>query len=252
MPIIFQDASAEIEYEYCGQLPAKAVSLRIKGESAYKVNLSALHFYGFYRNSIYDSYKEKSDLATDIKERKNEYQEAKESQLTEHSLYKSPLYHYSVAASLGAIKEWKESNGSMKCYIAYQNKDGHRTKIGFVHFTEQTVNDKKVIYIAQAGVLNRGHGVGRHLMECVLAHYPANTEFYILTRVFNTEAKNLYQKRLSFTPIELNEIQQLGYDSRYCGFKHSTTHNEIDDITSRQRQSATFSSAKTALRMRGS
>lgn len=246
MPIIFQDASAEIEYEYYDQLPSKTTNLRIKGEPAYKVNVSALHLYGLYRNSVYDSYKEKADLATDIKERKNEYQEAKESKLAEHTLYKSPLYHYSVAASLGAMKEWKESNGSMKCYIAYQNKDGHRTKIGFVHFTEQTVNDKKVVYIAQAGVLNRGHSIGRHLMECVLAHYPANTEFYILTRVFNTEAKNLYQKRLSFTPIEANEIQQLGYDSRYCGFKHSTTEQEIGTIKGKQLQSTVFLSSNPA------
>lgn len=238
MPIVFRDASAEVEFEFHDQLPKKTVNLRIKGESAYKVNISALHFYGFYRNSVYDSYKEKADLAVDIKERKNEYKEDKESSLSENALYKSPLYHYSIAASLGAMKEWKESDGKMKCYMAYQNKHGQKSKIGFVHFTEQTVNDKKVVYIAQAGVLNRGHGIGRHLMECVLTHYPSSTEFYIVTRVFNTEAKNLYQKRLGFTPIEANETKQLGYDDRYCGFKHTSTSQEINAINSRKMQSS--------------
>jgi predicted GNAT superfamily acetyltransferase len=242
MPIIFQDA-AEIEFDYCDQLPGNIVALRIKGESAYKVNVSALHLYGFYRNSVYDSYKEKADLTVDIKERKSEYQEAAASQLATSELYKSPLYHYSIAASLGAMKEWKESNGRMKCYIAYQNINAHRTKIGFIHFIEQIVNDKKVVYIAQAGVLNRGHGVGRHLMECVLAHYPAGDEFYIVTRVFNTEAKNLYQKRLGFSPIEVNEIQQLGYDDRYCGFKHTSTPQEINAINGRKVQSMVTSSS---------
>ena len=131
MPIVFKDLD-EVEFQYYDSLPNTTATLRIKGESAYKINLAALHLYGLYRNSVYDSYSKKSDLAIDILERPNEYPESKE-----------PLYHYAVAASLGAMKEWKESAGTMKCYIAYQNKDGNRSKIGFVHFTEQTVNDKK-------------------------------------------------------------------------------------------------------------
>jgi ribosomal protein S18 acetylase RimI-like enzyme len=225
VPIIFQDAS-EIEFEYYDRVPDKSISLRIKNEHAYKLNLTALHLYGLYRNTVHDSYAEKSDLAKDILERPSVYEDPTHS--------KSPLYHYSVACSLGTMKEWKESDGKIKCYIAYKNINGHRTKIGFVHFTQQTVNDKSVIYIAEAGVLNRGHGVGRHLMECVLAHFPANTEFYILTRIFNTNAKTLYQQKLGFTPISENEIEQLGYDNRYCGFNHITTQEEITAIQSKQ------------------
>lgn len=235
MPIVFQDSSAEFEYHDLP--PNRTVNLRIKSESAYKVNITALHLYGLYRNSLCASYSEKPDLAIDILERENAYQD--ESKLAEGTSYKSPLYHYAVACSLSTMKEWSESNGAMKCYIAYQNNQGHRSKIGFVHFTEQTVNDKKVIYIAQAAVLNRGHGVGRHLMECVLAHFPANTEFYILTRIFNTEAKTLYHNRLSFSPIESNEIEQLGFDGRYCGFKRTTTQEEINAIKSNQLPSDT-------------
>jgi ribosomal protein S18 acetylase RimI-like enzyme len=235
MLILFKDSS--IEFDYHDLPPNKKVHLRIKGESAYKMDIAALHLYGLYRNSLRASYSEKPDLAMDILVRENAYQD--KTPLAESASYKSPLYHYSVACSLAAMKEWRESNGAMKCYIAYQNNQGHRSKIGFVHFTEQTVNHKRVIYIAQAAVLNRGHGVGRHLMECVLAHFPANTEFYILTRVFNTEAKTLYNKRLSFAPIELNEIQQLGFDERYCGFKRTMTQDEIDAIKNNQLQSDT-------------
>ncbi len=90
------------------------------------------------------------------------------------------------------------------------------------------------MYIAQAGVQSRGAGIGRHLMECVLSRYPAGTEFYILTRVFNSDAKGLYEKRLGFKPIEDEEIIALGYDDRYCGFKHRTSPEEIDAIKSRQ------------------
>ncbi|ARH01140.1 hypothetical protein [Legionella micdadei] len=71
-------------------------------------------------------------------------------------------------------------------------------------------------------------------MECILSHYPAGTQFYILTRVFNTDAKNLYGKRLGFEPIEEKEVSDLGYDARYCGFKHTTTVAEVEAIKARQ------------------
>ncbi|KTD52983.1 Uncharacterised protein [Legionella quateirensis] len=71
-------------------------------------------------------------------------------------------------------------------------------------------------------------------MECVLSQYPADTEFYILTRVFNSETKGLYEKRLGFKPIQAEEIIALGYDDRYCGFKHRTSFMEIDAIKGRQ------------------
>lgn len=235
MPIVFQDLSNKIEFEYHDQLPDQTFKIRLKGDqSAFRLNITALHLYSLYRNSIFDSYSKNPDLATDIKERKKQYEEPKESKFASSRLYQSPVYHYAIAASLDAMKEWKDSTNKMKCYIAYETQNGKRVKIGFVHFQEKTVNNKNIVYIAQAGVLNPGQHIGRHLMECVLAHYPADTEFYILTRIFNTEAKNLYQKRLSFTPITSDEIQKLGYDERYCGFRHTTSQQEINVIESRK------------------
>jgi ribosomal protein S18 acetylase RimI-like enzyme len=179
-------------------------------------------------NIVFTNPIRKPDLAQDIRERKKEYQEMPESKFSKTEHYQDPLHHYSVATSLGSAQEWKDSAGKMKCYMAYNNKAGHKTKIGFVHFIEQTVEERPVVYIAQAGVQNRGMGIGRRLMECVLAHYPAGTEFYILTRIFNTDAKNLYQEKFKFTRIEDSEVCQLNYDSRrYCGFKHTTTAAEI-------------------------
>lgn len=226
MAIIFKDAP-QIEFDYYDQLPKKAVKLRLKGESedAYKVNIFALWLFGLYKNAIYNSYSEKPDLAVDIQKHKNKFEE--KGILKNKLPYTSSVYHYAIDASLNAAKEWQESNGKMKCYIAYENIDGRRKKIGFVHFMETILNGKPVIYIAQAGVSQKGKSIGRRLMECVLAHYSEKTEFYILTRRFNTEAKTLYQERLLFQPIEKDEIQQLGYDDRYCGFKHSTTSDEI-------------------------
>ncbi|WP_412754199.1 hypothetical protein [Legionella donaldsonii] len=55
--------------------------------------------------------------------------------------------------------------------------------------------------------------MGRHLMNCVLTHDPAGTEFYILTRVFNSNARSLYEGRLGFTPIKEDEVKRLGYDA---------------------------------------
>jgi ribosomal protein S18 acetylase RimI-like enzyme len=226
MPIKYSDSSSTVSYEYLDCIPNKTVC---KG----KVNLAALSLYGFYRNAVYDSYKEKPDLAEDIKTRRKEFVEQVESS-TNNDLYKDPLYHYSVAACLGAMKEWKDPSEKMHAYMAYETVDGVKHRIGFVHFNEKVVDGNPVVYIAQAGVQFRGTGIGRHLMECVLSHYPADTEFYILTRVFNSEAKGLYEKRLGFKPIQDEEIIALGYDDRYCGFKHRTSLMEIDAIKSRQ------------------
>lgn len=235
MPIIFTDKADDIFFSYQDNFPSDSMNLRVKGESPYRLNVAAFHLYGLYRNAVYDSYKQKSDLAKDIREYKKVFHEEKESKLSAE-----PLYHYAVTASLGAMQEWKDSDSKMKAYIAYQEVDGHKKKVGFVHFIEKTVEGKPVVYIAQAGVSNPSQGVGRRLMECVLAHYPAETEFYILTRVFNTEAKNLYQKRFGFSPIEEKEITQLGYDSRYCGFKHTTSQKEVELIKNKQVEKTTI------------
>lgn len=194
MPFTYTNSSSNVSYEYLDSIPSKKVA---KG----RINLAALSLYGLYKKSVYDSYKEKPDLAQDIKSRKKEFIERENPKLI-NGLYQEPLYHYSIAACLGAMQEWNDPNEEMRTYMAYDNTRGAQCKIGFVHFNEKIVDNKPVVYIAQAGVEGRGKGIGKHLMESVLAHYPAGTEFYILTRVFNTEAKNLYEKRLGFAPIK--------------------------------------------------
>jgi hypothetical protein len=233
MPISFKDQPNGIIFKYFPAIPAETMKLRIKGEPAYKMNVAAFWSYGFYERTLYSSYKDKPGLAPDIKERKEEYKETSTTRLG-NSRYRDPLHHYSVAASLGAAKEWKDPAEEMKCYIAYQYRDGHKSKVGFVHFKESAIDGKPVVYIAQAGVKDRGKGVGGCLMECVLTHYPPETEFYVLTRRFNTDAIGLYQKKLKFDPIGEREIKQLGYDERYCGFKHTTTELEINAMKAKQ------------------
>ncbi|MDR3492377.1 MAG: M15 family metallopeptidase [Gammaproteobacteria bacterium] len=195
-----------------------------------KINLTALQLYGMYRNTIYDSYKQKADLAQDIKVYKKQYTEPENSSFASSSLYQNSLYHYSVMAALNAMSTWKSPVEKMQSYIAYQEKDGKQNQVGLVQFTEMEVHGKPVVYIAQAGVANRGLGIGKGLMECVLSHYPAGTEFYICTRVFNTDAKVLYNQALGFSPLPQEEVALFGLDARYCGFKHTITQTEIDKI----------------------
>lgn len=224
MPIFFNNKT-NLSFTYEKTIPCSILN---------KLNIFALQLYGLYRNTVYDSYKPKEDLAKDIKEFKQQYVETKNSKLISNPLYQDPVYHYAVAASIGAISEWKDSNENMQAYIAYQTVNGHQKKVGFVHFTEKSMNGKSVVYIAQAGVTHRGQGIGKCLMECVLSHYPAETEFYILTLTFNTEAKALYQDALKFVPIQQSEVAQFGLDERYCGFKQTTSKEQILAIKNKQ------------------
>ncbi|GEM_PF-1193695 len=219
-PVCFQNKE-HISYEYQPLMPVKARK---------NINLTALQFYGMYRNTIYDSYKQKADLAQDIKVYKKQYMEPENSTFVSSSLYQDPLYHYSVMASMDAMSNWKSPLEKMQSYIAYQNIDGKKMQLGLVQFTEMEVQNRPIVYIAQAGVTNRGHGVGKGLMECVLSHYPVGTQFYICTRIFNVEAKALYNQALGFSPIPNEEIALFGLDARYCGFKHKTTQAEIEMI----------------------
>lgn len=213
--LIFPKVKDQIEFKYHKHMPNKP------SPSTRRNLCLPLTMYALYRNTVHDAYKVEPGLTKDIRQYKNAYESKDE--IDPH--YKQPLYHYSVTASLGAIQEWNDPSKNIQSYIAYDTRSGH--KVGFIHFREDTVNGKPVVYIAQAGVSQTGAHVGRRLMECVLAHYSPNTEFYILTRVFNTKAKDLYGKRFGFTPIELPEIKELGYDERYCGFKHTTTPEEL-------------------------
>lgn len=238
MPITFID-SPNLKFDYHPIIPRKTIKLRLHtknnnpsiSEPSYKLNLTALRFYGLYKNSVYASYKNKTEIAQDINNYKKVYVE-ESSKLSKELCYQDPIYHYSVAASIGAMQEWQDKHKTMRCFIASEySSHAHRyTPIGFVHFEEAQVNNKRVVYIAQMGVTKQGKGIGRRLMECVLTHYPSGTEFYVLTRVFNTEAKILYQNKFGFQPIQEEEIRQLGYDARYCGFKHTTLLNEIENI----------------------
>lgn len=222
MPITFND-SPDLKFEYQATIPDRKIN---------KINLAALKFYGIYRNAVYNSYGKKSDLAQDIKEYKKAYEEMADSKLSHDDDYLNPLYHYSVNASLGVMQEWQDTKKNIHCYMAskYISKEHRYIPVGFIHFEETKVDGKPVVYIAQMGVAQPNKSIGRRLMECVLSHYPEGTIFYVLTRIFNTEAKTLYQKRFNFASIEEAEIRQLGYDDRYYGFKHTTTLNEIQTI----------------------
>ena len=236
MRITFIDSKNNVAFQYHKNLPEKKKKVKKK-----VLNVAALTLYGLYRNAVYSAYKEIASLATDIGANQEiplatdiahyekQYQEPETSKLLTDPCYNDSLYHYAIAASLGTLQDWRDG---MQSYIVYDQK----TKIGFVNFLEKKIDQKVVVYIAQAGVLDpyRGKSIGRHLMECVLSHYPADTEFYIVTRVFNTKAISLYRNRLKFTPIDSEKIQQLGYDSRYCGFHHNTTASEIEIINSRK------------------
>jgi ribosomal protein S18 acetylase RimI-like enzyme len=138
------------------------------------------------------------------------------------------LHHYSVDVALDSVREWVDTTKQIKNFVAVDNVSGKEN--GFVHFQEKVIKGRPVVYIAQAGTSLIGSGIGRRLMQCVLINYPAGTEFLILTRVFNKEAINLYQNRLGFKPIDIDMIKELGYDERYCGFRHKSTREEIEAI----------------------
>lgn len=225
MPFTLKDKHDDIWFEYHESPPPRTVDWKdpVAPHDIYKVNLAALHLYGLYRTTVYDAYRVNTDLAEDIKAFKSVYKDPNH----------DPVYHYSVHAIIDAMKEWMDSNRKMQAYIAYKFIKGIKTPVGFVHFVDDKVDKRPVTYIAQAGAKMRGKSIARRLIECVLSHYPENTEFYILARNFNTEAI-LNQTRFEFDPIKRNEIEQLGYDERYCGFKSKSTKKLITEIESRK------------------
>ncbi len=228
MKIKFKDKEDQIWFEYV-DTPEK-LPLKKRG----KVNLTGLYLYGMYRNTLYDSYKEKINLAEDIKVYPKVFDEHPSK--LDDTLYKDPLYHYSVAGCLAATNEWLNQEERIKSYVAcelvknHKNAGYHKRIVGIVHFVEKQIDDENFVYIAQAAVAHRSAGIGKRLMECVLSHYPENTHFKILTRVFNDNAQKLYHEKLHFSPIEIEAIKQLGYDERYCGFEHTTSSTEIQLI----------------------
>lgn len=96
MKFAFKDKNDGVCFEYSEAPP----------QTENKVNLTALQMYGLYRNSVYDSYKEKTNLAADIKSFERVYSETVDSKLSQNTLYLDPLYHYAVSACLDATNEW--------------------------------------------------------------------------------------------------------------------------------------------------
>ncbi len=234
----FTDRPDGVTFKYHHELPRKMVR---------DVNISALQLYALYRNSIYESYKDLPDLAEDIKAFPKQYNEIKRSSFTQTTVHDDPLYHYAVAAAANTLKEWKSNPENTRAYIAYKNEHDADTgasrerKIGFINFVNTALSGKPVVYIGQAGVRDFDKSIGRRLTESVIAGYPAGTEFYVLTRVFNARTKNLVkkfeQKGIDVSEIKKEEIMNLNYDpERYCGFKYVLSQEMIDDVKSRQHQ----------------
>lgn len=226
--IRFTNKNDEVWFKYFDHPPATKLSPPKKKDKG--INLAALSLYLMYRTAIFNSYTLKPDLTDDITSYKKQYDSTLALSQNLQSIYHNPVHHYSVKASLDAMNDWLDRKQEMKCYLAYQNVEGCKKIVGFVHFQEKTMNRNSFVYIAQIGVTNRSCGIGTRLMECVLSHYPGNTHFKILTRAFNTEAKSLYQDKMNFSPFSQEEVHQLGYDNKYCGFKYTTSCDQVEAI----------------------
>lgn len=237
----FKDTSDDTWYEFHETLPENTREYKVN------INLAALTLFGLYRKTIYVSYGAKPDLAQDIKEFNSNPEHISHGRVIDKD---DSLNSYAIYGSLSAIKEIAEQKA--KCYIAYQkDSNGWPKKIGFASFREATIDGKPVVYICSAGVRADyvGKGIGRRLMECILAHYPENTEFYILTRRFNSEAITLYRDRFNFEPISIEQIRQLEYDERYVGFKRKMTGEELVEINNKREDiSSELSRSKLSVR----
>ena len=243
--IRFKDKNDDVYFDFKDKLRDSSRTSYVKtvrGEKTttkLSVNPRLLTMYAIYRNTLEESYGANPNLAADIK--------AKTAPLLEdtalikimskagYSDDKKRLRLYAMEVAAGVMKDWKTPSENIHAYIAYENADGKEKHIGFVHFLKKDIQGRSVVYIAEAGVSKRGASVGRRLMECVISHFPAGTEFLILARAFNTEAKTLYKDRLGFDPIKEDEIAILGYSKdRYVGFSKVSTKEEIIAIRNNQ------------------
>lgn len=245
----FTGKDDDVLFEFQEKLPSKSVVIKIpatNGHSAetYRVNPDALGAYLLYRKALVQSYGQKPDLAPDIKKPAQsrtpelDGDTNYEAFITETKLNASErgLDQYSIAVSMDTVQRLQDdAKEHLKSFIAYENIKGFKEKLGFVLFQEKVIDGRPVVYIAEAAVSKPGASIGSRLMECVLAHFPHDTEFHILTRKFNTEAENLYGKRLKFEPLTKEEIAKLDYDpERYIGFKHVSNRPELDVIKGKQ------------------
>jgi ribosomal protein S18 acetylase RimI-like enzyme len=175
------------------------------------------------RDTFFEAHSKKTDIPQDIK--------TWEHALVPENLKDSSsdilsLYNYSVFGALGILQEWQK--GNQHAYVAYKNINDMRVKAGLVIFEEKNINGKHFVYIVEAGVYERGKGIGHALMDCVLMHYPEKTEFLIGTRIFNKEAIGLYQNGLKFELLNAEAVKEyMGLDERYCGFAHTPSREEL-------------------------
>lgn len=203
----FANYDDNIHFEYVQNLPIN--------RQFYPLNKTVLHGYALYRKTIVHSYGANPNLAEDIHQFQALYNDSR-----------GALHHYASNAALGAMQDWQDPEQNIKSYIAY---DGDRM-VGFVQFQEKAQAGQKFVYIANLVVENANQGVGTRLIQSVLAHYLVGTEFRIGTRVFNDPAIHLYRDKLKFTPLTADEVVVMGLDERYCGFRHTTTYQELVSI----------------------
>lgn len=250
----FEDKADNLLFEFHDTFPTETIDIRIPASDgqraqAYRVNPDALISYLNYRRAFMDSYSEKEGLAPDIKAPTKHLQSKnfRVAELFANSSYRTQIQRsklnsseiglndYSIAIALDAMQRWKNPAEKMKCYLAYETINGFKSRIGFVLFQEQQIDGRPVVYIAEAAVSRRGESIGRRLMECVLAHYPAGTEFHILARKFNSDAIVLYAARLGFESLTSDEVAKLDYDpGKYVGYKHITQAPELTAIQGKQ------------------
>lgn len=103
MRIQFTDKSDGVWFEHSN---TNSGINRFSKKSKYKINSTGLLLYGIYRNSIYDSYVKKEDIADDIKSNTVAYEENQGSFFINSRLYSDPIYHYAVKASTSTVSEW--------------------------------------------------------------------------------------------------------------------------------------------------
>jgi hypothetical protein len=179
--------------------------------------------FDLFRDTLYDSYQSLPSLTRDITEFKPAEDQDKSG---------DPLYDYVVNVTKRDFASYLDPQENMHSYFAYKIVDGEKKLAGFVNFQSKIINHSPKIYIALLGVVNRGHGLGKGLVDCVLSHYEPNTEFYLIARRLNIPACELFGRKLKFNASTGDGTKEFGFDERYCGFERTTTAAEIDEINS--------------------
>jgi ribosomal protein S18 acetylase RimI-like enzyme len=196
-----------------------------------KLELNNFQLFCLFRDTFFEAHCKKTDIPQDIKAWEHTIVPEK---LRDSSSDVLSLYNFSVSGAQNILQEWQK--GHQQAYVVYKNINGMRVEVGLAIFEEKYINGKHFVYIVEAGVYERGKGIGHALMDCVLMHYPEKTEFLIGTRIFNNEAIGLYQNCLKFESLSAQETKKyMGLDERYCGFSHTTSKEELSLICNKIR-----------------